>query len=104
MQVTKTKALVAYDTFKKGNKDTATMYNDMLKYLLVATESSDKMSSFKNKVDTKNRLIQTDNWEDIFVKLKAQNVTEIANGDQQPQSTEIAHQTQDFTAYDEHTV
>ena len=76
----------------------------MLKYLLVATESSDKISSFKNKEDTKNRLIQTDNWEDIFIKLKAQNVTEIANVDQQPQSTEIAHQTQDNTAYNEETV
>lgn len=40
MQVIKTKALVAYDIFTKGDKDTAAMYNDMLKYLLAATESS----------------------------------------------------------------
>ena len=104
VQVAKTKALVAYDTFKKGNKDTGAMYNDMLKYLLVATESSDKMSSFKSKVDTKNRLIQTDNWEDIFIKLKAENVTENVIVDQPPESIEIADQTQDFTAYDEHTI
>jgi len=37
VQVTKTKALAAYDTFKKGEKTTAAMYNDILKYLLVAT-------------------------------------------------------------------
>ena len=53
VQVTKTKSLAVYDIFKKGEKTTAAMYNDMLKYLLVATESSDKISSFKNKEDTK---------------------------------------------------
>ena len=101
VQVTKTKALMAYDTLKKGDKVSAAMYNAMLKYLLVATEYSDKISSFKNKKDTKNRLIQTDNWEDIFIKLKAENVTEITFVDQPPESTEIADQTQNLIAYDE---
>ena len=61
VQIIKTKALVAYDTLKKGDKLTAAMYNDMLKYLLIATESSKKISSFKNKDDRKIWLIQTDN-------------------------------------------
>ena len=51
VQIIKTKALVAYDTLKKGDNITAAMYNDMLKYLLIATESSEKISSFNNNED-----------------------------------------------------
>lgn len=104
VQIIKTKALVVYDTLKKGDKITAAMYNDMLKYLLIATESSEKISSFNNKEDRKNKLIQTDNWENIFIKLKAENASENIITSQPPKNTEITEQTQDLAAYDEDTI
>ena len=57
VQVVKTKVIAVYDTFNKGDKVSATMYTGLLKYLLIAIESSDKISSFKNKEEAKNRLV-----------------------------------------------
>jgi len=44
---------------------------------LIATESSNKISSFKNKQQTMNRVTQTDKWEDTIAKLKK--VNEVIN-------------------------
>lgn len=49
LEETKSKDIAAYDTFKKGDKVIAALWNDVLNYILIATESSDKISSFKNK-------------------------------------------------------
>ena len=49
------------------------MWKDILKYILIATESSDKMSSFKNKQQTMKKVTQIDKWEDIITRLKEEN-------------------------------
>ena len=49
LQEFKLKAAESYDVFKSGAFVTVVMYTLMLKYALIATNSGDTMSSFKNK-------------------------------------------------------
>ena len=71
---------------------------------MIVTESSGKISSFKYKEETKNRIIQTDDWEDIFTKLKDEKVTEIIIGGQPPESTRIIDLNKNCAVYEEDTI
>ena len=98
----KLKAIEAYDVFKastsKGDKTSVATYTKMLKYLLVATESSDKISSFKTKTQIMARIMDIDKWEDVFLKLKGERevttnevetATDTAQGENELISTEV---------------
>ena len=47
----KKKAIDSYNLFKSGAKVTVAMWTCMLKYILIATNSEDTLSSFKPKKD-----------------------------------------------------